>query len=126
LAGRLSIADATGGSPCLYPGHAGGREGDAQIALPDPDAAGRIDALVLFKHDVVGLRFCPAQGPARFELHGFSLRRVGRIAALWRMLLPTAGVPGGTVARVLRFAGHVGGRGLSRAVDALYRDYRRR
>ena len=126
LAGRLSTADAAAGTPCLYPTYVDGREGDAQVALPDPDAEGRIDALVLFKHDVAGLRFCPAQGPVRFELQGFSLRRVGRVAALWRMLCPTVRVPGGTPARVLRFAGHVGARGLSRAVDALDRDYRRR
>ncbi len=126
LVGHLSVTDVTAGTPCLYPTYVDGCEGDAQIVLPDPDADGRMDALVLFKHDVVGLRFCPAQGPVRFELQGFSLRRVERLAALWRMLRPTARAPGGMPARVLRFLGHVGGRGLSRAVDALYRDYLRR
>jgi O-antigen biosynthesis protein len=125
LTGSLLTADAAG-TPCLYPAHADGREGDAQIALPDPDADGRIDALVLFKHEVTGLRFCPAQGAVRFELRGFALRRISRLAALWRMLLPTARVPHGTLARAVHFGRQVAGRGLSRAVDSLYRDYRRR
>lgn len=125
LTGKLSTTD-TAGAPCLYPAYAAGRDGDAQIVLPDPDADGRINALVLFKHDVTRLRFCPVQGAVRFALHGFSLRRVGRLSALSRMLLPTARVPGGTATRVVRFTGQVVARGRSRAVDALYRDYRRR
>ena len=125
LTGSLFTTDAAG-MPCLYPVHAVGREGDAHIALPDPGADGRIDALVLFKHDVTGLRFCPAQRAALFESRGFALRRIGRLAALSRMLRPTPRVPGGTLSRLVRFGVQVAGRGLSRAVDALYRDYRRR
>ena len=126
LTGRLAVADAAAGTPCLYPTYASGHDGDAQIALPDPDAGGRIDALVLFKYEVSGLRFCPAQGAVRFELERFALRRTGRLAALWQMLGPTSRMPGGTPARALRFASHAGRRGLSRDVDALYGDYRRR
>jgi len=126
LTGVLSLADPAAGIPCLYPVYPPGREGDAQIALPPPGPDGRIDALVLFKQDAIGLGFCPVQGPARFEIHGFALRRVRRMAALRQMLGPTSRVPGGLAARVARFTGHVARRGLSRAVDVLYRDYRRR
>ena len=126
LTGVLTLADPTGGIPCLYPVYPPGLEGDAQIALPPPGPDGRIDALVLFKQDVIGLGFCPVQGPARFEIHGFALRRVRRTAALRQMLGPTSRVPDGLAARVARFAGHVARWGLSPAVDALYKDYRRR
>lgn len=123
---RLSLADPVAGVPCLYPVHPPGREGDAHITLPPPDAEGRIDALVLFKQDVIGLGFCPVQGPVHFDLDGLALQRLGRGAALRRMLGPTERVPGGWAARATRFAVDVARRGLSGAVDALYRDYRRR
>lgn len=126
LTGRFATIDTSAGTPCLYPVYPDGHDGDAQIALPDPGADGHIDALVLFKHDVTGLRFCPAQGPVRFELHGFALRRIGRLAALSRMLRSTSRVPGGTIARTIRFVAQIAERGLSRSVDALYRDYRQR
>ncbi|MGJ4803777.1 glycosyltransferase family 2 protein [Luteimonas sp. SDU82] len=124
--GRLLLDDPIAGIPCLYPVYGSGLGGDAQIELAAPGPGGRIDALVLFKQDVTGLRFSPVEGPALFELDDLVLRRVGRVEALWRMLGPTARVPGGTAARALRFASHAVRCGLSPATDALYRDYRRR
>ncbi|MGN7726620.1 glycosyltransferase family 2 protein [Luteimonas sp. 22616] len=111
---------------CLYPTYAEGADGDAQIPLPDPDDDNRIGALVLFKYDVTGLRFCPAQAPSRFRVEDFSLRRVPRGAALWRMLGPTARTPGGLARRIVRFVMSALRGGVSQATDMLYRDYRRR
>ena len=126
LTGSLSRADSPAGIPCLFPVYMHGREGDGQIDLPSPGPDGRIDALVLFKQDVVGLRFCPVQGPASFGIDGLALKAVGRAAALLQMLGPTPRVSGGVIARLARFAGQVLRSGLSPAADALYRDYRRR
>lgn len=123
LTGALQSAD-TACAPCLYPQYAAGREGEPQILLPEPGANGRIDALVLFKHDVIALRFCPMQASARFSLEAFNLRRISRAYALWRMVLPTPRIPGGTLSRVARFIRQMASQGLSPAVDALYRDYR--
>ncbi|MDN5782973.1 MAG: glycosyltransferase, partial [Luteimonas sp.] len=124
--GRLLSREETATISCLYPGYATGADGDAQISLPDPGDGGRVRAIVLFKYDVESLRFCPVQGAARFELHGFSLRRVTRLAALWQMLGPTMRVPGGRLARAAAFAVRAARRGLSGATDGLYRDYRKR
>src|SRR3546814_13985459 len=63
LSGRLQVADGMVAAPCLYPSYVGGADGDAQIALPDPDDTGLIRALVLFKYGVTSLRFCPVQPP---------------------------------------------------------------
>lgn len=126
LEGRLRSGEERTMTACLYPTYAGGADGDVQIPLPDPDGDGYVRALVLFKYDVAGLRFCPAQGPARFRVDGFSLRRVSRQAALLQMLRRTSRVSGGFMRRVVRFiAGAVRG-GVSQATDALYRDYRHR
>src|SRR3546814_10628702 len=82
LSGRLQVADGMVAAPCLYPSYVGGADGDAQIALPDPDDTGLIRALVLFKYGVTSLRFCPVQAPTRFRVEDFSLRRVSRGYAL--------------------------------------------
>jgi O-antigen biosynthesis protein len=126
LTGRLSLPDPGVGTPCLYPIYSQGREGDSEIALPPPRPDGQLDALLLFTQDVIDLRFCPVQGPARFALCGVVLRRVGRAAALWQMLGSTARISGGVAARTTRFVLDAARCGLSPAVDALYRDYRRR
>src|SRR5690606_33565096 len=101
-------------------------DGDAQIPLPEPDHEGRIRALVLFKYDVTGLRFCPVQVPARFGVSGFALSRVTRSFALRRMLGATPRVGGGVLRRSAGFAANALRRGVSGATDMLYRDYRRR
>ncbi|KIQ97626.1 glycosyltransferase [Lysobacter sp. A03] len=126
LDGRLLQSEQKAATACLYPTYANGADGDAQIPLPDPSEAGLISALVLFKYDVSALRFCPAQGPSCFRVEDFSLCRVSRKAALWRMLRPTARTPGGFVSRVFGFVTDVMRGGVSQATDALYRDYRRR
>ena len=126
ISGRMVSSEEMATTPCLYPTYAHGADGDAQIPLPDPDGEGRIGALVLFKYDLSGLRFCPAQGPARFRIGVFGLRRVSRLAALWRMLGPTERSAGGMPARIARFIAGALRDGVSQATDALYRDYRRR
>jgi glycosyltransferase involved in cell wall biosynthesis len=126
LEGRMSLEDDIAAAPCLYPRYASGADGDAQVPLPEPDAAGRIAALVLFKYDVVSLRFCPVQVPARFEIAGFRLRAIPRARALARMLAPTPRTPRGGLRRLATFVAAASRDGLSPATDALYRDYRRR
>lgn len=126
LEGRLLACEETATTACLYPAYAAGADGDAQITLPDPDGDNRISALLLFKYDVTGLRFCPAQEPSRFCVEDFSLRRVSRGMALRRMLGSTARTPGGFASRVVRFSMDALRGGISQATDALYRDYRRR
>ena len=126
LEGDLALEEGMAAVSCLYPRYARGADGDAQIPLPEPDRAGHISALVLFKYDVDSLRFCPVQVPARFRISNFRLRRVSRARALVRMLAPTSRVPGGVLRRVADFAGTVPRIGVSPATDAMYRDYRRR
>lgn len=126
ISGQLALADGVVTTPCLYPTYSRGADGDAQILLPEPDNKGRICALVLFKYGLSGLRFCPVRGPARFRIGAFSVRRVSRPAALWRMLGPTMRIPGGSLSRTFRFAASVLRGGISQATDALYRDYRQR
>lgn len=126
LDGGLRSVEGRPMEPCLYPSYASGADGDAQIPLPDCGNQGAIRSLVLFKHAVAGLRFCPTQGPSRFRMGDLSLRRASRLAALARMLGATRRMPGGTALRTLRFAVAALRSGLSQATDALYRDYRRR
>lgn len=73
-------------SPALYPDYGNGmREYDA-IRLPEPDQNNRIDALVLLKSSVAALRFDPSVRPVKFHLANSSIKRVGRLGALIRML----------------------------------------
>jgi GT2 family glycosyltransferase len=126
LEGRLALEDDIAAVPCLYPRYAAGADGDPQIPLPEPDAAGRIAALVLFKYDVASLRFCPVQVPARFGISGFRLMALPRSRALARMLAPNLRAPGGRLRRAVAFASAALREGVSPATDVLYRDYRRR
>ena len=126
LDGHLDLVEELTAAPCLYPTYGAGADGDAQIPLPEPDREGRIRALVLFKYDVTGLRFCPVQVPARFGVSGFALSRVTRSFALRRMLGATPRVGGRVLQRTAGFAAHALRRGVSGATDMLYRDYRRR
>ncbi|MGY0797608.1 glycosyltransferase family 2 protein [Lysobacter sp. A286] len=126
LRGTLQPSEPMTAMPCLYPGYASGADGDAQIALPAPDAQGRVRALVLLKYDVTTLRLCPLPGPGNFCMGDFSLRRVSRMHALWHMLGPTAHSAGGLVSRCLRFAAGVVHHGVSQATDDLHHQYRRR
>jgi GT2 family glycosyltransferase len=131
IEGRLVSSDDSPLSPALYPAYARGADGDAQIALPDPGSDGRIRSLVLFKYPVSSLRFSPAMGRARFRMEGFRLHRISRPRALAHMLLAGggaragAGRPGARLRRLGHFLAEIPRRGLSRATDALFRDYRR-
>lgn len=124
--GYLTASDEMATTSCLYLTYAASADGDEQIPLPDSDGDGRIRALILFKYNVAGLRFCPVQGPARFRMEGFSLCRISRMAALWRMLGPTARSPGGLLRRAFRFVANTLRGGISHATDLQYRDYRQR
>jgi GT2 family glycosyltransferase len=128
--GELAAIDGTIMLPCLYPMYAGEATPGAHILLPDPDEQGRIHALILLHHDVIGLDFCPGLCPPRFRMHGFSLRRVSRAEALRRMLLD-ASADGGwrwtaAARRGFSFAGDVLSGGVPGATDRLFRDYRQR
>lgn len=99
---------------------------DMELMLPDPDVSGRIDTLLLFLADVEELEFLPGIQPVRFRTHDFSLRRVSRLKALRRMLAGPSARRNGLARRVLAWTGTAMGRGLKRATDALYADYRKR
>ncbi len=126
LEGRISPVDQGRLVSCLYPGYLNDAAGDAQIPLPEPDGNGRVRALVLFKYCVSRLRFCPMYGVGKFGLGEFSLTRVGRWRALGRMLGSTGRIQGGYVRRGASFVAGTARLGVSRATDAMYRDYRRR
>ena len=129
LDGTLRPAESMTAMSCLYPSYASGADGDARIGLPEPDAQGRVRALVLFKYDVTALRFCPLHMPGCFRLHDFSLRRVSRLHALRQMLGPTGPAGrsrGGLFSRCLRFLAGVLHDGISLATDDLHRQYRQR
>lgn len=64
--------------PCLYPDYGGGCSEATRISLPQPDAAGRIHALVLISTPLRALRFDPSIRPTRFELGAMTFRRVTR------------------------------------------------
>lgn len=130
LSGRLQALDGTAITPCFYVAYAAGADGDWQIPLPEPDAQGRVRALLLFKYDVVGLRFCPALSPIAFRMRGFQLRPVSRVKALARMLGPaTSNEDAGASSRIgrgLRFLASVVRTNLSAATTELFNDYNRR
>ena len=68
--------------PCLYPDYGGGCSEATRISLPQPDAAGRIHALVLISTPLRALRFDPSIRPTRFELGAMTFRRVTRARAV--------------------------------------------
>lgn len=114
--------------PCLHPEFAGEVVPGAEIALPDPDERGRIQALVLLPRDVAVLNFCPGICPPQFRMRDFSLRRVHRATALRRMLVdaPPTDSRGFKVAasRACSFVGEVLSDGMQGATDRLYEEYR--
>ncbi|WHZ19784.1 MAG: Glycosyl transferase, group 2 family [Rhodanobacteraceae bacterium] len=100
---------------------------DVEVMLPEPDEAGRFGTLLLFLEDVESLEFVPGTSPAVFRVRDVSLCRVSRLAAL-RMLLGGAFGEGQPwrVRRLLTWIRAVRQRGLKRATDDLYADYRKR
>ena len=130
VCGRIECLDGVVTLPSLHPAYVGDVSGDSELALPEPDSAGRVHALVLFKYPVSALEFCPGVWPARVRLHDFVLRRVSRTRALRLMLGGTQegtdGGPGGTWRRAVRFAARARTCGVADATVASFADYLRR
>ena len=57
-----------------------------QVPIRVPETNGRLDTLVLFTRDVTALRFDPSSEPLRLAMHGFQLRRMGRLEWTLRLL----------------------------------------
>lgn len=130
LDGRLTSTDGSSMRPHLYPTYSRGVSGDARIDLPHPADGGQVLALVLIKYDIVGLRFSPVLGHARFRMGEFRLRRIGRLRALAHMLAPAQeerrGAAVGVVFRGLRFLSDLLRFGVTQAAETLFGDYQRR
>ncbi|HET9819677.1 MAG TPA: glycosyltransferase family 2 protein, partial [Rhodanobacteraceae bacterium] len=127
--GNLEVRAGKAMLPSLYVRYAEGSAlANTELTLSGPDATGRVSALLLFYDTVQSLAFYPSIYPARFVMHDFSLRRVSRWHALRHMLGgPRLGTQGpGSAGRALAWSRSVTGRGLKRATDGLYADYRRR
>jgi GT2 family glycosyltransferase len=93
---RIGISASVGAivAPALYPDYGDGYSHAEMIRLPEPDASGRIEALVLLKYATRSLRFDPSIRRARFVLRQFDLARLGRASALLRMLSGFRGADG--------------------------------
>lgn len=114
-------------APALYPDYGRGHHTGDMLRLPEPDARGRIRALVLLKAPAASLRFDPSVRQARFTIDSFVLRRVGRVGALWSMLDRCRRADGSRdwpaiAAATFAFARDVGSSGLSAAASRLYDD----
>jgi GT2 family glycosyltransferase len=127
---RIDVDPAVGRltSPCLYAEFEGNSSLEL-IPLPDPDAQGRIDVLVLLKQRVRMLRFDPSIKRGRFDLRHFELQHVGRGRALLQMLSGrrNAATDGRRLARtfsdIRRFARIAMTLGMSGAANDLFRRY---
>ncbi|WP_083537715.1 glycosyltransferase [Pseudoxanthomonas mexicana] len=127
------LLQVTGGGiqrPCLYPDYGGGCSEATRIPLPQPDALGRIKALVLISRPLRALRFDPTIRPARFRAGEMKFRRIARPHALWMLLQgvdpSSEGQAHSTkalLARCVAFFRSVGRQGLSSAVDELVHNY---
>jgi GT2 family glycosyltransferase len=124
---RVDVATTSGAivAPALYPDYGQGYVHDEMIRLPDPDAAGRIDVLVLLKWDVAVLRFDPSIRRACFVVREFGLARLGRVSALVRMLFGLRGADGRrdwsrTMAAATAFARTAAAHGMSTAAADLF------
>jgi GT2 family glycosyltransferase len=129
LRGHLEVQEGKAVLPSLYSRYADGSPiASTELTLPAPDTSGRITALLLFFDTVQSLSFYPSIYPARFTVRDFSLRRVSRWHALRRMLGGPRRDPrdSGHLGRAVVWGKSVVERGLKRATDALYADYRRR
>jgi GT2 family glycosyltransferase len=128
LRGRLEVEDGSIELPSVrlqYVRHSALR--DVEFLLPGPDASGRVGTLLLFIEAVESLEFLPSICPARFRMHGFSLSRVSQLDALRAMLGGPVATPWVERAKRLVAWAHLAkSRGLKRATDRLYADYRER
>ena len=112
-------------APALYPDYGTGCQAYDLLALPEPDGAGRIRALVLLKADVASLRFDPSVRLACFRIEASSLQRVGRLRALVSMLDRFRHSDGrrdwrGAAAALAGFLGDAPRMGLSAAASRLH------
>lgn len=121
---RLDAVAGQIAAPALYPDYGDGYAHGDMIQLPEPDEAGRIDAIVLLKHQVQSLRFDPTNCPGRFLLRQASLAGQTRFSALMRMLLAISRQAHRPWRDALRLAAGflraTVARGLSAAADELY------
>jgi GT2 family glycosyltransferase len=111
--------------PCLYPDYGQGCMQGEMIPLPDPRPDGTIDTLVVLKQEVRALRFDPTLKRGRFDLARFELQRLGRFAALLRMLAGERHVDGrldwrSSADAAWRFALAASRHGLSNAARDLF------
>jgi GT2 family glycosyltransferase len=126
LRGRIERIAGTVTLPSLQPVYeADVAESAEEIPLPEPSVSGRLHALVLLRHPVSDLHFCPGVLAARFRMRDFSLRRISRATALW-MMLRGAGqpfAPGALLRRSARFLAGLGTVGRRVATTAAFSDY---
>ncbi len=73
-------------NPCLYVDYGEGYNEADCLALPEPDDAGTIEAVLYFRDSVEGLRFDPTIRTADFSIMDARLRPMGRARAAWRLL----------------------------------------
>jgi len=126
LQGRIECIAGTVTLPSLQPVY-GDDVGESaeEIPLSEPSASGTLHALVLFRHPVSDLRFCPGVLAARFRMRDFSLRRISRATALW-MMLRGAGqpfAPGALLRRSARFLADLWKIDRRTATSAAFSDY---
>ncbi len=126
LRGRLECVAGTVTLPSLQPVY-GDDVGESaeEIPLSEPSASGTLHALVLFRHPVSDLRFCPGVLAARFRMRDFSLRRISRATALW-MMLRGAGqpfAPGALLRRSANFLANLWRTDRRIATTAAFSDY---
>lgn len=127
--GRLRSLDGSALTPFLHVGYLRNAAGDSRTALPEPGRDGRVKALLLLKYPANSVRFLPALGKSHFDMDGFSLRRVGRVRALWRMI-SGHGTEKRTLVSACRtglgFLVAIARSGLSPATEELFRTYQSR
>lgn len=92
-------------SPALYPDYGGGYTEEDRIALPEPDATGKVNALILLRSDVSNLRFDPTASAVSFRMGHVALRRVGRLRAALFMVAKAANAEGSHGAAHTRLGG---------------------
>jgi GT2 family glycosyltransferase len=126
LRGKLQLQRGNAVLPSLYLRYVSGSAvANTELILPEPDSQGCVSALLMFFDDVQSIIFHPSVSAAQFRMGDFGLRRVSRLRAL-RMML---GGPGnarafGRLAAATAWVRAAASRGLKRATDSLYANYR--
>lgn len=112
--------------PALFPDYGQGCQQHDQIRLPEPSADGVVRTLVMLREPAVAVRLDPSVRQAQFRLANFRLRKLGRFAALLRLLDAQRHLDGGRDYRALAtrlgmFAMTASRHGLSSAAERLHR-----